>query len=114
MSAELTPCVRCGQCHPQPFREEVLSLYQGVLETETDEKGAAIMELVQEFVASFDSCNHHWDDNIHTLIDQFVANHLRYQQSAMRIGRILMRSLNQYMTDETERMKEQKIPEHLN
>ena len=114
MSVELETCTRCGQVHPQPFAEEVIQAFQRVMKAPDTDKGSCIMEMVQEYAATFDSSNHQMNDEFHHMIDQFIAHQIQFQQTTMRVGRVLMRSLDKFLQEEAERMKGEPKPPYLN
>lgn len=106
MPTERELCPHCGQVHEQPFSDEVLDLFRKIrVTTDEEERGSLIMQLVAEFVDDFDTTDENMADHLHDLVDDFVGTRIEHQQAALTLGRVLLRSIQQYTRAEAERMK---------
>lgn len=106
MPIERELCPHCGQIHEKPFSERVLAIYEKIRGTsDEEERGALLMGLVTEFANDFDGTNEDVNDQLHDMVDDFVASRIEHQQITMRLGRAVLRGIHGYVKAEGARRR---------
>lgn len=102
-------CPHCGFVHERPFSDEILALYHKIRAAHDEsERSQLLFSLVTEYADEFDSTNEDCADNVHELVDEFVAVRIEQHQVAMQLGRMLLRHIQQYVRAENERTKQKR------
>jgi hypothetical protein len=104
---------RCPRC--APFSPEVLALYkrfQG--SADPDERGELLLQLASKFVDDYDPSDDGFMESFHSIVDSYHQNFLSYNQSGLRLGRVLLHIIENHsdadeQTDTTLNIPKQRV-----
>ncbi len=86
-------CSHCGMNHPT-LSKDLLDLFEEVRQAvDPDEKAALMLQLADQFCSDIDITDESFDEGIHDMIDELAEARLVYQNSGLRLARMLVRSL---------------------
>ena len=89
-------CPRC--C---PFSPEAIQIVRKIQETvDPDERGDLLMRLAQSFDETYEPGDELFSEKFHAVVDNYHQTFLAYQQAALRLGRVLLRSIEEELRGE--------------
>jgi hypothetical protein len=91
---------RCAKC--TPFSPDVLALYRRIQGTQDPaERGELVLQLANKFADEYDASDDGFTETFHAVVDNYHQSFLNYNQSGLRLGRVLMHVLENHIeTDE--------------
>ena len=92
-------CPFCGRQHGAPFSKEVIELFQKIRQTvDEDDRADLMVQLARQFTDDVTETDETVDENIHDMISDILESLHRLDQSAMRLARVLVRSIPEYLS----------------
>jgi hypothetical protein len=78
------------------FSPEVMKLYREVKTTEDrDERGELLLQMAHRFADSYDASDDFLHEVFHSVVDVYHRDYLAYNQSGLRLGRVLMKAIEE-------------------
>ena len=88
------------QDSPLPFSEAILKLYQQIQLVQTQrEKIGLMLALAELFAEEHDPTDHEATDDYHEYIEAFERDFLKFKWSGLRLGRLVVHLLEEYLAD---------------
>lgn len=83
-------CTECGVKHGAKISDAVLRLYRAILTcTDPIERRQLLVDLGDEYTFDVDAVDLGTPETIHMLADDVTAKRLAFEQSALRLGRVI-------------------------
>lgn len=83
-----------------PYSDMVLSLVARIREANSSEERANLMmNLAAQFTSEHDPTDEMIDEELHDYVEEYQQARMRFQQSALRVGRLAMNEVQGYFAE---------------
>ena len=86
--------------NPVPYSEATLALVAQIREARTSgERASLVMSLASQFASEHDPTDDYMNNEYHECFDEYHRMRLKFQQAALKVGRLAMQEVESYFEE---------------